>query len=81
MPVEAAESRIRLNPDALVAWFDERWDGTKTEFAREVEISPQYLADLLAGRKPGTGPLIRKIADALRVNVRVLVANPNEAAA
>jgi transcriptional regulator with XRE-family HTH domain len=74
-------TNLRLNPDALNAWLEERWDGNKSELARAVGISPQYLADLLAGRKPGTGVLIRKLADTLRVNVRVLVVNPNDEAA
>lgn len=74
------EPALRINPDALSAWIAER-GLRKSELAVAAQISPQYLSDLLAGRKPGSGAVIRRIADALRVNVRVLVCNPNEVAA
>lgn len=71
---------MRINPTALTAWREER-GLRKTDLAGACHISLGYLCDLESGRKPGSPQVIRKLADHLAVNVRVLIQNPNEAAA
>lgn len=75
----AATQGLRLNPHALTAWREER-GLTKTELAGSAAIGLGYLCDLEKGRRPGTAPVIRRLADAMKVNVLVLVENPNDQA-
>lgn len=70
---------MRLNRIALTAWREER-GLSKSQLAVAAQISLSYLSELESGVKPGSAPVIRKLADALKVNVHVLVANPNDVA-
>ncbi len=70
---------LTLNPHAVTAWREER-GFTKTQLAAAAEIGLGYLCDIESGRRPGSAPVIRRIADALKVNVLVLVENPNDRA-
>ncbi len=70
---------LTLNPYALTAWREER-GLTKTELAGAAQIGLGYLCDLEKGRRPGSAQVIRRLADAMKVNVLVLVENPNDQA-
>lgn len=75
-----SKKALTLNPHALTAWREER-GLTKTELAGAAQIGLGYLCDLEKGRRPGSPQVIRRIADTLKVNVLVLVENPNDAEA
>lgn len=51
---------------------DAEWTGA--EFARECGISPQYLCDIEAGRRPAPIKLARKIAHTLELTLRDIAA-------
>lgn len=67
-----------LNRHALTAWREER-GLSKSQLAVQAQISLSYLSELESGVKPGSAVVIRRLADALKVNVHVLVENPNQA--
>lgn len=46
---------------------------TKAEIARDAEMSPQHLGDLIAGRRAGHSPDVRaRLSSALRVDPRAV---------
>lgn len=59
-----------IDHEALSDWMDAKgWSGRQRELAAQLDISPQYLSDILAGRRTlkRNPELLRKIADALNV--------------
>lgn len=56
----------KANPEALRALREK--DGYNgTDFARDCGISPQYLSDIEAGRKPGSPAVLKRMAEVLSV--------------
>ncbi len=68
---------MRINRHALTEWRETR-GYSKSRLATAVEISLPYLCDLESGHRPGSPPVIKRIADELKVNVHALIENPNE---
>lgn len=68
---------MRVNGDALKN-LRERSGWRPSEFAREVEISPQYLSDIESGRKPGSDPVILRMAKLLKLPVGAIIEDPRE---
>lgn len=61
-----------IDHEALRDWLEAKgWDGRYNDFAAEVGISPQYLSDIVGGRRTlkRRPDLIRRIADVLDVAV------------
>lgn len=73
-------SAVQLNRYALTEWREVR-GLSKSALAVLAGISLPYMCDLEKGHRPGTAPVIKRLADALKVNVFALVANPNTVAA
>jgi transcriptional regulator with XRE-family HTH domain len=71
---------VRINRHALTEWRENR-GFSKSELAVAAGISLPYLCDLESGHRPGSPPVIARVADALKVNVFALIENPNEAPA
>lgn len=67
---------MKLNRHALTSWREER-GLSKSQLAVAAQISLSYLSELESGAKPGSAQVVRRLADALKVNVLVLVENPN----
>lgn len=67
---------MRVNRHALTEWRENR-GFSKSELARQAEISLPYLCDLESGHRPGSPPVITRLADVLKVNVHALIENPN----
>lgn len=65
-----------LNVVALTAWREER-GLSKSQLAAAAQVSLSYLSEIESGTKHPSSAVIRKLADALKVNVYVLVSNPN----
>ena len=68
---------MRANGAAVKA-IRERSGLRATEFAREVCISPQYLSGIEAGDKPGSEPVLFRMAQILKVPVTALIADPDD---
>lgn len=69
-----------LNVPALTAWREER-ALSKSQLAAAAQVSLSYLSEIESGLKNPSPAVIRRLADALKVNVYVLVSNPNAAVA
>jgi transcriptional regulator with XRE-family HTH domain len=67
---------VLLNTPALTAWREER-GLSKSQLAVAAQVSLSYLSEIESGTKSPSSAVIRKLADALKVNVHVLVSNPN----
>lgn len=68
---------VKLNRVALTE-FRERSGFTKAALAREAGISTGALADLESGRRNASPAMIRRLAEALKVPLPALVADPDE---
>lgn len=68
---------MRINRTALTEWRENR-GLSKSALAREAEVSLPYLCDLESGHRPGSPPVIKRLADTLKVNIRALIENPND---
>lgn len=68
---------MRVNASALRA-LRERSGLRATDFAREVCISPQYLSGMEAGDKPGSDPVIVRMAEILKVPVTAIIEHPED---
>lgn len=69
-------AKVRFNNHALSELREAR-SVTKTEMAAALGISLSYYCDLESGHRPGTGALIDKAADHLKVRKLALIENPN----
>lgn len=67
---------MRINRHALTEWRENR-GYSKSELARRAMISLPYLCDLESGHRPGSAPVIVRIADVLKVRLHALIENPN----
>ena len=81
---EVAEGRDELVPEAIVdrllngenrirVWREHR-GLSAAELAAQVGISPAYLSELESGKKAGGIATLRRLADALRIDLDDLVA-------
>lgn len=68
---------MKVNASALRA-LRERSGLRATDFAREVCISPQYLSGMEAGDKPGSDPVIIRMAETLKVPVTAIIESPED---
>lgn len=68
---------MRVNRFAITEWRENR-GFSKSKLAMLSQISLPYLCDIERGWKPGSAPVICRIADALKVNVLALIENPND---
>lgn len=72
---------MQLNRFAVTEWREER-GLSKSELAVAAQISLSYLSEIESGKNgkdaAASASVIRRIADALKVNVRVLILNPND---
>lgn len=68
---------MRANGAAVRA-IRERSGLRATDFAREVCISPQYLSGIEAGDKPGSEPVIVRMAQILKVPVVAILTDPED---
>lgn len=48
--------------------------------AHEAGISPSYLSDMEAGRKPGSPDVIKRLAEALKVPLPAILQDPEKVA-
>lgn len=67
--------RLRVNREALIA-LRMKSALSVTELAHKAGLSHGTLIDLENGRRAGSGPTIRALADALGVHTDALLANP-----
>lgn len=70
---------MRINGPAL-AEIMERSGFSPSDFAVEVGISPQYLADMIAGRKPGSPKVIHRMREVLKCRLPAIIRDPGAAA-
>lgn len=69
---------MQINRHALTEWRENR-GLSKSDLAVMAEISLPYMCDLESGHRPGSPAVIKRLADALKVNLLALILNPNDA--
>lgn len=69
----------KLNPEALRALMFAN-GFTVAGFALEVGVIPSHISNILAGRRGASAPVVKKMAEVLKVPVAALVNGPAVAA-
>lgn len=66
------EARRLLNGESAIKVWREKRGISQRALAAAADVSPSYLAEIEAGRKPGSVDAIRKLAQALEVRMEDL---------